>query len=144
MVPFLLPSPSEGPVICRLSPKTLPNYKTPRNKALKGLEQFSEQTPFLSAVPFPCCGYFSMPSRGSALWLLITCLSEGYPLRHISLFFFLFLSIYAALFATHQQLDGMRSAGPNAKVVRNKFLPLAQRSNPPPFLPSSSIILHIH
>lgn len=48
------------------------NYKTEWNKTLKGLEQFRKQTPFFSIVPLPCCGYFSMPSMGSTLWLLIT------------------------------------------------------------------------
>ncbi len=48
------------------------NCETEWNKTLKGLEQFRKQTPFFSIVPLPCCGYFSMPSMGSTLWLLIT------------------------------------------------------------------------
>lgn len=126
-----------------LNPKTLQNYKTKWNKTLRQLEQFSEQTPFLSDVSSPCCGYFSMLSRESALWLLITCLLVYYLLRHIllSLSFSLYLcqSVSNLPAAGWRRSEGLRNGGGSSK-----FLPVAQHPNPPPFLPSSGIILQFH
>lgn len=113
------------------------NYKTEWNKTLKGLEQFRKQTPFVSIVPLPCCGYFSMPSMGSTLWLLIT-----YPFKllppetHFSLLY-LCRSV-----STYQQLQ--RGASSASSSSSSKFLPVAQHANTPPFLCSSSIILQFH
>ncbi len=106
------------------------NYKTEWNKTLKGLEQFRKQTPFFSIVPLPCCGYFSMPSMGSTLWLLIT-----YPFKllppetHFSLLY-LCRSV-----STYQQLQrGASSAGSSSK-----FLPVAQHANTPLFFAAQAL-----
>lgn len=106
------------------------NYKTEWNKTLKGLEQFRKQTPFYSIVPLPCCGYFSMPSMGSTLWLLIT-----YPFKllppetHFSL---LYLCRSAS---TYQQLQWRASSGGSS----SKFLPVAQHANTPLFFAAQAL-----
>ena len=109
------------------------NYKTEWNKTLKGLEQFRRQTPFVSIVPLPCCGYFSMPSMGSTLWLLIT-----YPFKllppetHFSLLY-LCRSV-----STYQQLQrGTSSAGSSSSS--GKFLPVAQHANTPLFFAAQAL-----
>lgn len=99
------------------------NYKPKRNKTLKGLEQFRKQTPFYSIVPLPCRGYFSMPSMGSTLWLLIT-----YPFKlrppetHFSL---LYLCCSAS---TYQQLQeqAVKASAPNFfQLLNTLILPLS-------------------
>lgn len=104
------------------------NYKTEWNKTLKGLEQFRKRTPFYSIVPLACCGYFSMPSVSSTLWLLIT-----YPFKllppetHFSL---LYLCRSAT---TYQQLQRGVSGG------GGKFLPVAQHANTPLFFAAQAL-----
>lgn len=105
------------------------NYKTEWNKTLKGLQQFRKQTPSFSIVPLPRCGYFSMPSMGSTLWLLIT-----YPFKllppetHFSLFY-LCRSV-----STYQQLQRRASSGGSSK-----FLPVAQHANTPLFFAAQAL-----
>lgn len=79
--------------------------------------------------------YFSAPSMGSALGLLITCLS--WPLPPETHFFFFSISICpphficAALFlptSSCKEKRGLCSVGGSSK-----FLPVARRANPPLF-----------
>lgn len=106
------------------------NDETEWKKTLKGLEQFRKQTPFYPIVPPPCCGYFSGPSMGSTLWLLIT-----YPFKllppetHFSL---LYLCRAAS---TYQQLHQGASSG----GIGGKFLPVAQHVNTPPFFAAQAL-----
>lgn len=106
------------------------NSEPKRNKTLKGLEQFRKQTPFYSIVPLPCRGYFSMPSMGSTLWLLIT-----YPFKlpppetHFSL---LYLCCSAS---TYQQLQEQAASLQQS----SKFLPVAQHANTPPFFAAQAL-----
>lgn len=118
------------PKACAQSKAVFLNYKTKWNKTLKGLEQFRKQTPFFSIVPLPCCGYFSMPSMGSTLWLLIT-----YPFKllppetHFSLLY-LCRSV-----STYQQLQRVASSGGSS----SKFLPVAQHANTPLFFAAQAL-----
>lgn len=118
------------PKACAQSKAVFLNYKTKWNKTLKGLEQFRKQTPFFSIVPLPCCGYFSMPSMGSTLWLLIT-----YPFKllppetHFSLLY-LCRSV-----STYQQLQ----RGASGRGSSSKFLPVAQHANTPLFFAAQAL-----
>lgn len=81
-------------------------------------------------MPSTRCGYFSLPSMSSTLWLLITCLSKLLPPETHFSPLYLCRSV-----STYRQLQGGVRYGRSS----SKFLPVAQHANPPLFFAAQAL-----